>query len=918
VSNDPGEADGTGGRAFPPLGGSTTININGLTAATAQITAFNQALASLQQTLSKVSQNSGTYASSLNKIGAAAGGGSGGGIMSSIGNVASSMFGTANERGWMRDFLMFPTRFMRSSITDNRQLALQASAGLGMQAFGSGASTQGMMGALAGQFGNVIGGNPQDLVGLMNIAGRVGAGVDWRYYANAANPGNPYSPGGNAPRSTGFFRSVYEAQRMNPGESVGNIAAAIGGATANVGGQQQAAFLTGGAFSMIGAGNKQKSISEWATGILKWLQNLRPGPLRGQPFTYSDLMSQNFPGSNIDAWLTANGVSEDMKQYFWSFAMAQASTGHSTVDQLFTNNAAVNTSVAFNRLQAQGAQTRTGFRLAGQMAGAYANKEQSNQFFAELMGHLLNQVLPSAMSSGMLSYMQYLPDAMEEIMMQLAERTTIGAAGAGVMGWGAGLTQMLGGPGSQGPGDLGDVGDFGSLGGTSSAGLHPDMRKRIDAMMNANPRLRVTSGFRDLGTQQRLKRKGVGRVSGRPSAHTRGMAADMGPRSEYPWLVRNARKFGLSSGVGQGEPWHVGMGDVGDWKDIVDQISSGSGIESMLSGQFGGVLEGLMGKIFNFMGAAQDPNNQIQAIGKSTSVLMQALMGLFGGTADPMRIAYRDVYSGLVGAAEGATFEGLTPGVSTGGGWWGNILKKITEGARTATATGAGAAGAAPGGSATAPPAAGQNLSAFFTQVLSSLGAPVTENNLLKLAAIAKIEGNRGGTFNPFNSVNVTAGSTRFNSAGVQNYPDWSTGVAMTVKQINKSPTSIPGGPEMAIARGNLLNDGAWTDWLHDMSAFYTSWGGSHGASLIMNTTQSRAAEMLGHTINAGDVSDYYTATPMAAPTSVLKQTPMIFHNNFTIEGGGGANGGIDIRRTVTMLADQLETEMNRRMARRN
>ena len=62
--------------------------------------------------------------------------------------------------------------------------------------------------------------------------------------------------------------------------------------------------------------------------------------------------------------------------------------------------------------------------------------------------------------------------------------------------------------------------------------------------------------------QQRLKNRGVGRVSGRPSAHTRGLAADLGPRSEYGWIVNNASRFGLNSGKSQGEPWHVGMGDI--------------------------------------------------------------------------------------------------------------------------------------------------------------------------------------------------------------------------------------------------------------------------------------------------------------------------------------------------------------------
>src|SRR6185295_10769224 len=254
------------------------------------------------------------------------GGGGGGGFVSSAYDAAGSMFGKVQEKGWMRDFLMFPTRFMRSAISDNRQLALLASAGLGQQAFGAGVSTQGMMGALAGQFGNVLGGNPADLVNLVNAAGTFGAGIDWRNL----QPGSNTAGGG--PRAGGFFRSVFEAQRMSPGTDVGTLAGAIGGYAGNTGAQQQAAFLTGGAFSMIGAGNRQKSISEWATGILKWLQNIRGGPNRGKPFTYAELMSQNFPGSNIDAWLTANGVTPDMKGFFWSYALAQGDKSQSQVD----------------------------------------------------------------------------------------------------------------------------------------------------------------------------------------------------------------------------------------------------------------------------------------------------------------------------------------------------------------------------------------------------------------------------------------------------------------------------------------------------------------------------------------------------------------------------------------------------------
>ena len=97
------------------------------------------------------------------------------------------------------------------------------------------------------------------------------------------------------------------------------------------------------------------------------------------------------------------------------------------------------------------------------------------------------------------------------------------------------------------------------MGGTSLAGLQPDVRKKVGRMMQSNPRLTVTSGFRDRTTQQRLNGKGVGRVSSGPSAHTRGQAVDLGPPSQYKWLTRNASKFGLRSGARQGEPWHVGL-----------------------------------------------------------------------------------------------------------------------------------------------------------------------------------------------------------------------------------------------------------------------------------------------------------------------------------------------------------------------
>ena len=62
-----------------------------------------------------------------------------------------------------------------------------------------------------------------------------------------------------------------------------------------------------------------------------------------------------------------------------------------------------------------------------------------------------------------------------------------------------------------------------------------------------------------------------------------------------------------------------------------------------------------------------------------------------------------------------------------------------------------------------------------------------------------------------------------------------------------------------------------------------------------------------------GDVDPAFYPQPTVARPS--QAGSMHFNNTFVIQGGSG-NSGIDTRRVVTMLADQLEGEMRRRMAR--
>ena len=334
-------------------------------------------------------------------------------------------------------------------------------------------------------------------------------------------------------------------------------------------------------------------------------------------------MSQYYPGSNIDAWFQANGISQEMREYWWTYALGKAnrSVASDASGNLFqvANPAAIGppdtktqkNNLAALRLNSTNVMTQGEFSLGSKLSGAYGNKEQSNRMFGEMMSKFLSSALPGALSDGVLGFMQYMPDIIEDLLMGLLERapgnlqTAVGVGGL--------LDAFIGGQGDGG--DAGDIGDmpgaYGAMGGTTTSGMHPDMRRKLGAMQRANPRIKITSGLRDTGLQQRLKRKGVGKVSGKPSAHTRGMAADLGPRSEYGWIAQNASKFGLKSGLSQGEPWHVGIGDegVGDFKEDLMNIFkglTGGGSSLGAEGMFGimNSIMGLLGKGLNSDGSA--------------------------------------------------------------------------------------------------------------------------------------------------------------------------------------------------------------------------------------------------------------------------------------------------------------------------
>src|ERR1700732_5146165 len=101
-------------------------------------------------------------------------------------------------------------------------------------------------------------------------------------------------------------------------------------------------------------------------------------------------------------------------------------------------------------------------------------------------------------------------------------------------------------------------------GSTTTAGLSMPMKKRLSAMMAVNPSIKISSGHRTSAQQAYLYKAKGGRGVAKPgmSAHQTGMAADLGPPSQFGWIAKNAAKFGLSRPDPKGEPWHVQtMGD---------------------------------------------------------------------------------------------------------------------------------------------------------------------------------------------------------------------------------------------------------------------------------------------------------------------------------------------------------------------
>ena len=971
------------------------IKIPGLDEATSQLSALTGQLQGLAKTLQELSSSQATLSSGLNTMlkgittnanqaaqavgglaGAAAGGGGGGGSRPGGFSLVGAL-GSAVSSDLFKDLAMFPLRFIQSTVSENRNLAMTAGAALGGTQFATGLSTSNLLKYLGGLPGNVLG-SPEDIMNLLAISRQSGA---------LASPTSVMGGRDVTGRGPGFFQAVQQAQVMMPGTPVAQLAGTIGGFAASPA-QQQAAYLSGGAFAMLAPGGGMKSISQWAEGILRYLEGQRPGNKRGKPFDHGEILSQYFPGSNIDAWLAANGVPPDMREYWWNYALGKSvrtgTTGGGPLDFEKIAQGEQQANVTYQRLQSTTALTRTGFGLGAQMAGAYANKEVSNKWFNEMVGQMIRDLIPAKIAgSGPLSAMQYMPDTMEQLMMSLLERGgTIGGLLGGYLGWGFSgatnvastfmgeggllgnlpvevpqslqdlysgmsgwLDQNLSGldpnalaedPSSLltqaqdilGAGDVGDIGDgpaWGLTGGKTLAGLHPDLRRKLTSMRRLNPRIKINSGLRTTVQQQRLRSQGYNRVSGKPSAHTRGLAADLGPKSEYPWIVANARKFGLKSGVGEGEPWHVGLGDhIGD--PPATTTTTPTTTDSPLSGpQLGG--------LFNLLTGTASREDTLKSIGSVIPAMMALFFGVFQGGGDkagaPTYLQFTpDLYKILRDPSKGITPTGF-------GGTY-----NVTANASTPSPYGFGGL---PGGGGTAAGAASpEAIYAYLRQngVSQASAAGILANIRYESGFDPTNASGDGGTSGGlFQHHAGRWAALKVYAAGTnRQWTDWQAQVDFALQEARGMGINLTSSDPAAAAREWTMkferpaNPTARANERAAVADEYMFGDVSEGSDRVDPYTQQammpktplasaalpRLGDMeylLGDVGNA-EAAHMVTPAPLSGPT-----TNATFNNSFIIQGGSGGvqgQGGVDVRRTVTLIADHLEDEMNKRLARRN
>ena len=559
-----------------PVATGMKFSVDGVNAATTDIKALSSAVRELQTTVmsmgsqntmmmqgmnsvfSNMQQGANSTAQSLNMGGGGGGttsggipynyGGSGGNVSKGdpLANIFSNIRGE-NIAETLYNFAAIMPKYAFTRMEDARQNAPAIAGALGPLATLNSTTITKLMEKL--QESTPVMGDMGNMLGALHEGAMSG-------YGNL-----------DSAKSGAFFEGVRQMQLFTPSVGAEALAKQNSAFLGNTGGHQKALMLTGGAMSGFGAGGIPKTLQEWAESTLKWFEGQRPGGDRGKAFTKEELATQQFPGSNMDAWFSSTDVPEYMREYFWQYVIGKASTGSSDVAVIIGERGP---DITRERLRTQSAQSRREFQVLGSANNyeQFTDREGSDRKFQEMMGQI-DKGISSTLSTIIGPVMSMIPTVIANFLATNAFEVAPQVVGAAAKFFQFGDTPA----------------PYGAYGGQGLEHLDPSFATKVSNMMAANPNISITSGYRDGITQGKLYEAGVGNVGpANDSMHTKGLAADLGPSSEMGWIAANAASFGLDSGSRFGEPWHVGApGTI----PIGDPVSP-SGPPSSNSGPVGG------------------------------------------------------------------------------------------------------------------------------------------------------------------------------------------------------------------------------------------------------------------------------------------------------------------------------------------
>lgn len=961
------DISGAGQRATPIASGFE-FKVPGLDKTATQLAAVTNELNSLKNALQGMSSQQGQLLQGVNGIfsqvqaganstASALNGGGGRGGSTSTGipfnfsspnaggaspfdSMTQSLAADSNLGAMMAAALMAPAKYAYGRFEESRANAPVIASALGSTATLNGTTIVDLIQRL--QEGTPVKGDLSNMLGALNQGSMIG-------YGNL-----------NTPRSGAYFEGIRQMQSFTPGVGASQLASMQNDWLGNTQSHQRSLMLTGGAMSGFGSGAIPKTLQEWAESTLKWFEGQRPGAQRGKKFTKEELVTQQFPGSNMDAWFSATGVPEYMRQYFWQYVIGAAQTGS---NDFATIMEARGPDLAMSRLRTQTEQGRREFQMLGSGTNYedFNTREGADRRFGSALGQL-DKLLGGMMGPAFGGIIERLPTP----IANLAATANFSLAGNAV----SSLTSLfLGGGGKVGDPGWGPTGSrkkrtyigdtYGGYGGTTTAHMDPSFANRIEAMMAANPRLQITSGFRDGALQGRLHAAGVGMVApAGQSMHGRGLAADLGPESEFGWIMANAGRFGLESGANHDEPWHVGMpgtvpvgdpfsdalgiakdvagGVAGFFQDPVGSVAGAvPGMESLMSvaGTLMDVFQGIKGALsgdFSSLfggGGLFDVGNMldkgVDGFSKVTGLplnklmdgdakgLVESLLGWLGGSKGARKSPIKSSvdWSQTAGGGGGATADGgLNLGMGLGGAIGNASIERILQ------KYGGTQVGAA-------------NVTNKKEEILKTLRAAAAAGfSGDELIAITAIAGRESG-WNALTHRTTSAKSLVKGDRGLWQI-NGSNDPTLAKRGIISSDS--PGGRSelfnpLVNARAAYLLAGAGGSGIdHNWGAGPGGWKGASGQALY-NASQyvspvyqiAKQAGMVGDprrkavgdvTSMAGYSPQVVSITNPSMPSTNIKSAPVTMHNTFQLQVAGNE---ADARRVASVIADHLQSVMS-------